>query len=1091
MKLFNDFYASSTLGAYVLEEGAKDKIAKYKITDPYLIFFTFKYEPHLDWTKVTDLNSLNEQISMLVKELFKRTFISNKENSLYMKDINLEIEFQYHMNDPQIQQAWQVYRQQPDEAKAIVLKTINDEKKDAFEQWINYFTKENEIYKKTPAFQYIMMKPVFDESDEKTKAACAPVDADAIGSIYEKISEAGGKDQFNIMKMYKKTMNENQMKSSSFQRTGEADGWLRIPGKPCDPEHFNANVRRLKSISVGRGWCTASGLAEPYLCKGDFWFYIESGIAVVAIRLTGGKADEPSTNIGEIRGKDNNDQMLYSYVDIVVPFIKEKKFTGGTSFIDLLKTAKETNEKFIADPEFRAKLMPAIVRSDNYNLNNEASQISIGTLRRVKDDIRKPVMDQLKDCIKSPTGSYYDDRSELIVTNVFKDDDEMTNIWLDAIFARKKANLKDIYHLSYVDLVRELTKVPEFLHAKPTFNEKVSDYYNYYLKRLQTCMVDIMTGQNYRITNNQDRELAVQQVKELMKATSPNFTLLLNNEELNKKKVETIKLSMEVTGDPEVLDYIPRAVQSALNVTADMFKGIDFTKAYKILLDTFEQGTPLGGFLKRFSSIPVFISDTVLKDPIVIGKLRNIIMDTFKNAYREAMKARGEKDVPKPTWRNIKRQDRSYSDVWNEYAPIQDIMDVCLIPNDVYNGLPDVIKKDQRIIHPMRQTYLALYAASQGRVEYMFTQLETHLMKNDYNSEMPADGLLYEFPKIALSQGLVRQIRANSRRFLNKYSMITDTTKIRTALNLLDIGIGDNEFNGMLKSSAVYVLSNFPPQSTRGMVNLITRTGVPEDLKDDPEVKTAIKAAIFKIAEKDPAAVKKWTLRRVLKTRDFSKEEFEKLMSGAQETSDYPERRMKWLETLLSIFHYPRKSSVVRTNYRYEDVDQNARTFQIHNLLRYANRYYQIPYDVVKHDEDFVYKAGLIFDTHYLKAVVYGWQGDRSQAAWMNDMFTKVLEKIRAVNPQAIQLNTAYAPLVNPLSEEEKEKQKKAEELAAKGAVKKQKVQPKEPEYTPVIEPMSLKAYRAAIAGEPESEEEIPEEESVNRFDSIIKSLVK
>lgn len=295
--------------------GAKDKINKLGIANPALKLFIYKYEKQVDWNKVKTKEDLENIISTEFLPSLQSKIDPSSKNNNYMKDIDLEKEFAQDPNNPEIQVARRIYQADPQGAKDKILKVINDDKKRSFSEWWNYLTQENDVYKENPAFAYSVLKPIIDSSPETKKGAAPPINAEILGLVWDELATQGS-TQMNILKRYSKIASEVDKQSVEKIGTKEGGEWIRIPSESSDSKNFRSNVDKLKRFSMGTGWCTAYGNAEPYLSQGDFWLYLMDGKATVAIRLIGNR-------VKEIRGHHNKDENLTPYWEPVVNFLSQ------------------------------------------------------------------------------------------------------------------------------------------------------------------------------------------------------------------------------------------------------------------------------------------------------------------------------------------------------------------------------------------------------------------------------------------------------------------------------------------------------------------------------------------------------------------------------------------------------------------------------------------------------------------------------------------------------------------------------------------------------------------------------------------------
>lgn len=329
---------------------AKDKITKYKITDPFLTYFIYMHESLIDWNKVNKENpkqDIEKQIiSTFIPQLFQRIdrkTQSNKNN--YLKDINVINEIQKagalygggNINQ-QIIDCKKLYQEQGYEAaKHLRLKQINEAKEKRFHEWWNWLTSENTL-KQNPSLNYVLLKMAFDGSKEKEKDPTFRINTKAIKLIEDQIRNSQGQP-FNITAAYQDTLNKINAENIEIDQNNPENGWLRLKSKLNDPDGYDENLQKLIDYSTPNGWCTAAGYGVDYLAKGDFWLYLVNNNAKVAIRFS-------ENQVAEIRGQRN--EPPFEYFEQVLDFIEKKDFNISSklpTYVSLLE-AKNTNIKF-------------------------------------------------------------------------------------------------------------------------------------------------------------------------------------------------------------------------------------------------------------------------------------------------------------------------------------------------------------------------------------------------------------------------------------------------------------------------------------------------------------------------------------------------------------------------------------------------------------------------------------------------------------------------------------------------------------------------------------------------------------------------
>jgi len=326
----------------IIFAAAKDKIQTYNIEDPYLKAFIYKYEKLVPWQTISNAEDINLFIkNELFKELYAMIDERQPEKNHYMKDIDLDHEFERNMDQEHVQRAHSLRKIDENLAKEEVLKPINQNKKDAFVSWWEYIMNGNDEYKKHPSFQYMALKPILESSPANKKNGPLGQNALAVATAYGDMGDGMG--QVNFIKSYRKALTEIETMEMESSKSNEKDGWLRIPSQSNDPANFEDNIQKLKNLSIPRGWCTGVNMARPYLSGGDFWLFIQGGEARVAIRFSGDK-------IAEIQGHQN--QRPYEYWEEVFQLVDDKGFDKESYHYKELEKAKAINDNFDKDPNY-------------------------------------------------------------------------------------------------------------------------------------------------------------------------------------------------------------------------------------------------------------------------------------------------------------------------------------------------------------------------------------------------------------------------------------------------------------------------------------------------------------------------------------------------------------------------------------------------------------------------------------------------------------------------------------------------------------------------------------------------------------------
>jgi len=226
-------------------------------------------------------------------------------------------------------------------------KDVTVERNKILQEWKDYLQEENNIYINDPALSSIIFSAIVKDLG-KNDANLPPllnkgVLANTVDQIGKRL-KMEGTYQFNFNKIYQNNLRMYYTKDIESLQTlnGSAiEGWIKIPSKDNDPENFNENVKKLKSLSH-KSWCTKSTHAETYLSDGDFCIYYEKGYPKVGIRFKKGY-------IIEIQGEENNCKIPVLYLEEIKRFIDKNKFKGKEADIKITEINKEELETLKLD----------------------------------------------------------------------------------------------------------------------------------------------------------------------------------------------------------------------------------------------------------------------------------------------------------------------------------------------------------------------------------------------------------------------------------------------------------------------------------------------------------------------------------------------------------------------------------------------------------------------------------------------------------------------------------------------------------------------------------------------------------------------
>ena len=264
------------------------KIKKFSINDPFLKILVTKYEKEIPWqTIVKNQDSLNKY----VKETMLSSIYKYSKGDIYLSRkyfidesvINLEQELNLNQIPDLVQlNNFKKMRVEKgdDSVKRLITTIKNNQKRFAFESWVKLMRKN---YKKDPAFIYLMLKPMFEFSDDTTRKPLMAPESDVVDWIYSIILKEKLLPDVNIAKEYFKKIDKGISGNIN-------NGWVYIP----------SDHKRLAAVCQGSGWCISdTKWASHYLEYNDFYILKSNGKPKVALRCS------RDNNIIECQGISN------------------------------------------------------------------------------------------------------------------------------------------------------------------------------------------------------------------------------------------------------------------------------------------------------------------------------------------------------------------------------------------------------------------------------------------------------------------------------------------------------------------------------------------------------------------------------------------------------------------------------------------------------------------------------------------------------------------------------------------------------------------------------------------------------------------
>ena len=210
------------------------------------------------------------------------------------------------------------------------------QRKAMLDEWFNYVTEENDAY--TKSMEMMILKGITNKLKPKEDKLPPVLNKGVLAETVEQTQkelEQNPKAQFDFDKNYRLNLQKEVV--TDYGVPEDMTGWVVIPSQKHDPENFEANVEKLKTLSHPN-WCTKSFNAEPYLSKGDFHVYLENGKPSLGVRFYGDM-------IYEIQSQKNDNRIPVRYFNMMDYFKQYKLMDNARHEIHQLNKAMKKVKK--------------------------------------------------------------------------------------------------------------------------------------------------------------------------------------------------------------------------------------------------------------------------------------------------------------------------------------------------------------------------------------------------------------------------------------------------------------------------------------------------------------------------------------------------------------------------------------------------------------------------------------------------------------------------------------------------------------------------------------------------------------------------
>lgn len=240
-------------------------------------------------------------------------------------------------------EAIQLARENPEAANEQLVTQINQQRTNSLNDWKNYLSNVNDIYKADPFFTNTVWEGITKDLRDGWGDVPPPLNSVALADVWESMQNT--KKPVNFAKAYDKALQERVAQQTEGVDVDGEKRWIKIPQTAKNSPDFEKNVKMMQAVSHCN-WCTSGAMAPVYLPEGDFWVLQNKGQAELAIRFENGEIAEMQSprNDGVIDPKSIPDVEVLANSDI---------FGKGGNKNYLVRKVKENEVNFnLRNPDF-------------------------------------------------------------------------------------------------------------------------------------------------------------------------------------------------------------------------------------------------------------------------------------------------------------------------------------------------------------------------------------------------------------------------------------------------------------------------------------------------------------------------------------------------------------------------------------------------------------------------------------------------------------------------------------------------------------------------------------------------------------------
>lgn len=273
------------------------KVARFRITDPFLRLVVAKYENEIPWgSTVKDSSTLLTHVKeRMVPRLIARVAHppNEGEKHYYVSrkhiDVDLALKTDQGLRRADIAVVRTTLHQLGrDAAEEKLVEVVNKRKATAFRAWLTFFRK---AYRDAPAFALLLLRPLFELAGAGSRRSVLAPSAQAVAWLYKRIT--GGR------------VAPNEDLARAYCNKVAAESGPVVLGTGWYHFECGSNPGRLAAFAQGSGWCISiADWGARYLEDDDFFILRSNDRPVVALR-TG--RSFPGAQVYECQGRGNRE----------------------------------------------------------------------------------------------------------------------------------------------------------------------------------------------------------------------------------------------------------------------------------------------------------------------------------------------------------------------------------------------------------------------------------------------------------------------------------------------------------------------------------------------------------------------------------------------------------------------------------------------------------------------------------------------------------------------------------------------------------------------------------------------------------------